>query len=179
MDDAEGAGIGVIDPDLFLGEPVFEQLVFHPLIRQRTRRIEPQRLEIAGQHLHGRNATGLDRLDELGAGGEWKVIAAPQPEALGIGQVVHRGGAGRRDVDDACVRQRVLQAKSGAALLRGDLVAAFAFPACRVLHRVRLVENDHTVEARPGSEPASALNHSTICFTRDILSSRASERSVA
>ena len=61
------------------------------------------------------------------------------------------GGAGRRDVDDARVRQGVLQPKPGAALLRRSLVTAFTLPARGVLHRVRLVEDDDTVEI--GAQP--------------------------
>ena len=45
----------------------------------------------------------------------------------------------------------MLQPKPGAALLRRSLVAAFALPAGRVLHRVRLVENNHAVEI--GAQP--------------------------
>jgi len=64
-----------------------------------------------------RRAAGLDRLDKFGAGGEREIITAPKPEPLGVGEVVHRGGAGRRDVEDAGVWQRVLQAQAGAALI--------------------------------------------------------------
>ena len=59
---------------------------------------------------------------------------------------MNRGGAGRRDVDDARVWQGMLKAKSGTALLRRSLVATLALPAGRVLHRVRLVEDDDTVK---------------------------------
>ena len=45
----------------------------------------------------------------------------------------------------------MLQAKACAALLRCRLIAAFALPARGVLHRVRLVEDDHAVEI--GAQP--------------------------
>ena len=108
-------------------------------------------MHIARQHLHRRDAARLDRLDELGARGERKILAAPQPEALGVGEVMNRGGAGRRDIDDARVRQRMLKAKPGAALLRRSLVAAFTLAACGILHRVRLVEDNDPVEV--GAQP--------------------------
>ena len=100
---------------------MLDQLVFDALVGERAGGIETERLEVARQHLHRRDAAGLDRLDELGAGGEREILAAPQSEALGIGEIVDRGGAGRRDVDDARVRQGMLQAKPRAALLRGGL----------------------------------------------------------
>ena len=66
-----------------------------------------------------------------------------------------RRGAGRRDIDDAGVRQRVLKPQAGAALLRGGLVAAFALAAGGVLHGVALVEDDHAVEI--GAQPFDDL----------------------
>ncbi len=49
-------------------ELVLDQLVFDAIIGERPCRIEAERPQIAGQHLHGRHAAGLDRLDEFGAG---------------------------------------------------------------------------------------------------------------
>ena len=42
----------------------------------------------------------------------------------------------------------MLQAQAGAALLRGNHLAALALAAGRVLHGVALVEHDHAVETR-------------------------------
>ncbi len=112
-------------------------------------------MQVARQHFHGGDAAGLDRLDEFGARGEREILAAPEAEPLGIGEIVDGGGAGRGDIDDARVRQRVLQAQAGAALLRGGLVAALAFAAGGVLHGVALVENDHSVEI--GAQPFDDL----------------------
>ena len=63
---------------------------------------------------------------------------------------MHGRGAGRRDVDDARIGQRVLQAQAGTALLRGHLLAALALAARGVLHGVALVEHDHAVEGGRG-----------------------------
>ena len=134
---------------------VLDELVFDALVGERARGIEAERLEVARQHLHRRDAAGLDRLDELGAGGEREVLAAPQAEPLGIGEIVDRGGAGRRDVDDAGIRQRVLEPQARAALLRRRLVAALALAAGGVLHGVALVEDDHAVEV--GAQPFDDL----------------------
>ena len=112
-------------------------------------------MQIARQHLHRRDAAVLDRLDELGAGGEREILAAPEAEPLGVGEIVDGGGAGRGDIDDAGVRQGVLEPQARAALLRGGLVAAFALAADGVLHGVALVENDHSVEV--GAQPFDDL----------------------
>ena len=109
---------------------------------------------------------------ELGAGGEGEVRAAPQAEPLGIGEILHRGGAGRRDVDDAGIGQRVLQAQAGAALLRGRLLAALGLAAGGVGHGVAFVEHDHAVEV--AAQPVDDL-----LDARGPLPSRSSERSVA
>ena len=97
---------------------MLDQLVLDAFVGQRPRRIEAERLEVACQYLHRCDAAGLNRLDELATRRERKVLAAPQPEALGVGEVMNRGGAGRRDIDDARVRQCMLQPKPSTALLR-------------------------------------------------------------
>src|SRR6266702_1845563 len=72
MDDAERAGISVVDTNLLGRELMFDEFVFNSLVGQRARSIEAERLEVARQHLHRRDSALLDRLDELGPGGEWK-----------------------------------------------------------------------------------------------------------
>ena len=103
VDDLEGVGIGIVDADLLVGQFVLEQVVFDAVIGERTRRIEAERFEVAGEHLHRRDAAVLDRRDELGTVGEGKILAAPDAEALRIGKVLDRGRAGGRDIDDAGV----------------------------------------------------------------------------
>ena len=147
-------------------------LIFDAFIGERPRGIEAERLHVARQHLHGGDPARLDRLDEFRARGEGKILAAPKAEPLGIGEIMNGGGARRRDIDDAGVGQGVLEAQPGAALLRGGLVAALAFAAGGVLHRVAFVENDHAVEI------ARRANRRSGC-TRETFSSRSSERSVA
>ena len=155
MDDAERAGIGVVDANLLGRELVLDEFVLDALVGQRARRVETERLEVARQHLHGRDAALLDRLDELGAGGEREIVAAPQSQPLGVGEIVHRRGAGRRDIDHAGIRQGVLEPQARAPLLRGRLVTALALAANRVLHGVALVEDDHSVEV--GAQPFDDL----------------------
>src|SRR5258706_2835621 len=77
MDDAECASVGVIDTNLLGCELVFDKLVFDALIRQRARNVEAERLEVSGQHFHGRDTALLDHLDEFSPGGEWKILTAP------------------------------------------------------------------------------------------------------
>ena len=157
MDDAERTGIGIIYADLFGRELVLDQLVFDTLVGQRASGIETERLEVARQHFHRCNPTLLDRLDELGPGREWKIVAAPQSQPLRIGEIVHRGGASRGDVDHSGVRQGVLEPQARAPLLRGRLVAAFALATNRILHGVAHVEDDHSVEI--GAQPFDDLPH--------------------
>ncbi len=70
---------------------------------------------------------------------------------------MHRRGARRGDVDDAGIRQCVLEAKPRAPLLGRCLVTALAFTANRVLHRVALVKDDDAVEVR--AQPFDDLLH--------------------
>ena len=155
VDDGEGAGIGVVDAPLLGGELVFDQLVFDAVIGERAGGVETERPQIAGEHLHGGDTAILDRLDELGAGGEGEVLAAPEAEPLGVGEIVDGRRARGRDIDDARVRQGVLQAQARTALLRGRNIASFSFAATGILHGVALVENDHSVEV--GAQPFDDL----------------------
>ena len=154
------------------GELVLDQLVLDAVVGERAGRIEAERLEIARQHFHGGDAAGLDRRDELGARGEGKVLAAPEAEALGIGEIVDRGGAGRRDIDDAGVGQGVLQAQArrGPAARRAWSPRSPLPPAafCMAWLSSKMITPSK-------SEPSQ----STICWTRETFSPRASERSVA
>ena len=155
VDDGEGAGISIVDAPLLGGQLVLDQLIFDAVERQRSGGVEAERAKVAGKHLHRRDAAGLDRLDKLGAGREGKIVATPQTEALRVGKVLDRGGAGGGDIDDAGIGQGVLQAKPRAPLLRGRDIAPFSLAAASVLHRVRLVENDHSVEI--GAQPFDDL----------------------
>ena len=156
MDDAESAGIGVVDGDLLAGELMLDELVLDAFIGKRAGGIEAERLQVAGQDFHGGDPAGLDRLDEFGAGGEGEILAAPQAEALRVSQVLDLGRAGGGDVDDAGLGQSVLQPQAGAALLRGGDGAAAALAAGGVGHGVRLVEDDDAVEIRARASRRSA-----------------------
>ena len=171
VDDLECARIGIVDAHLLGSEPVLNQLVFDLLIGERAGRVEAERLQVSGEDFHGRDTARLDRFDELGAGGEGEIRAAPQTEALCIGEIVHRSGAGRRDIEHTGVWQGMLKAQARASLLGGRQVAAFALAAGRVLHGVALVEDDHSIEV--AAQPIHDLLHPR------NLSSRASDRSVA
>ena len=172
VDDAECAGIGVVDADLLGRELVLDQLVLDAFVGQRARRIEAERLEVARQHLHCRDATFLDRLDELGAGGEREVLATPQAEPLGIGEIVHGGGARRGDVDDAGIRQCVLEPQAPRALA-GRRAWSPRSPLPPTAFCIAWLSSKMITPSK--SEP----NHSTICRTRESFSPRSSVRSVA
>ena len=100
------------------GQLVLDELVFDALVRERARGIEAERLEIARQHLHGGDAARLHRRDELGAGGERKIPAAPEAEPLR-----HRRGSApswRRSP-----RRRAMRASGSACCRRRP-----AWPCC-------------------------------------------------
>ena len=160
VDDRERPGIGIVYAALFIGELVLDQLILDAVIGKRAGGVEPERTQVAGQHLHGGDTAILDRLDEFGAGGEGEVLAAPEAEPLGVGEIVDGRRAGGRDIDHARLGQGVLEAQARAALLRGGDVAAFALAATGVLHGVALVENNHSVEvgAQPFNDLADARN---------------------
>ena len=124
-------------------------------MRAAVRAYAAERAQIAGEHLHGRDAAILYGLDELGAIGEGEVVAAPQAEPLGIGEIVDGRRAGRRDVDDPGVRESVLEPEPRTALLRRRNVAPFSLPASGILHRVAFVEDDHSIEI--GAQPFDDL----------------------
>jgi len=166
MDDLERPGIGVVDACLLGRERVLDQLVFDPIVGERAGGEEAERLQVAGEHLHRRDAAGLDRGDELRAVGEGEVLTAPQAEALRVGEVLDGRRAGGRDVEHARVRQRVLEPQAGPALLRGRGVTAFASAAGGVLHGVALVEDDHSVEVGP--EPIYDLAHPRNTFLSGV-----------
>src|SRR3546814_3867002 len=79
---------------------MFEKLIFDPVERQRARRIETKRLQVAGEHLHRRDAALLDRGDEFAARRERKIGPAPKTEALRISEVLHGRRAGGRHIND-------------------------------------------------------------------------------
>ena len=87
VDHLEGAGVGVVDAPLLGRERVLDELVLDALVGERPRGVEAEALEVAGQHLHGRHAAGLDGLHELGPRGEGEIRAAPQARGAG-----HRRG---------------------------------------------------------------------------------------
>src|SRR3546814_10252113 len=64
VNDLERAGIGVIDAGLLGCQPVFDDLIFDPFVGQRASGIEAERFEVAGEHFHRGDATGLDRSEE-------------------------------------------------------------------------------------------------------------------
>ena len=75
-----------------------------------------------------------------------KIAAGPKTEPLRVREILHARGAGRRDIDNARLRQRMLQAQSCAALLRRQLVAAITLLACGIRHGVRFVKENDAVE---------------------------------
>jgi hypothetical protein len=155
MNDGESAGIGVVDTGLLRRQRVLDQLVFHAVEGERAGGVEAERAQVARQHLHRRDTAGFDRFDKFGPGREREILAAPEAETLSISEIVDGGGAGRRDVGDAGVRERVLETKPGAALLRGGDIATFTLATSSILHRVRLVENHRSIEI--GAQPFNDL----------------------
>src|SRR3546814_18650177 len=86
---------------------MLEKFIFDAVERERARRVEAERLQIARQHLHGRDSAILDRRDKFAARREGKVGAAPEAEALCISEVLDGRRAGRGNID----RKSVVQGK--------------------------------------------------------------------
>ena len=172
VDDLERVGIGVVDAALLGRQRVLDELVFDALVGERPGGVEAERLQVAGQHLHRRDAAVFDRRDKIGAGRERKITGAPEPEPRGIGEVLHRRGAGRRDVDDARVGQRMLQAQPRLALLRRLLVAALALVAGGVGHGMASSKTMTPSKLGAVSEPGSRPSQSMICSRREASPSR-------
>ena len=85
---------------------------------------------------------------------------------------MNRSRTGGRDVDDAGIRQSMLQPQARAALLRGRPrtiasnrleVTPLALATKRVLHGVALVEDDHSVEV--GAQPFNDLTRARKLFS--------------
>lgn len=139
---------------------MLNQLVLDPVIGQGSGGIEAEGAKIAGQHLHRCDTAGLDGSDEFGPGGKREILAAPQAETLGIGEIVDGSSACRRDVDDSSAGEGVLEPQAGTALLRRRNIASFSLSAAGVLHGMALVEDDYPVEigAQPIDDLADARN---------------------
>ena len=145
VDDLERAGVGIVDTTLGGAQGVFEDLDLDAVVRERAGLVQSKRLQVAGDDFERGDPARFHRGDELRAGLERRLAGGPKSQAPGVGEAGHGGGAGRGDVGDARVGQRVLQAKPGAALLRRRDFAAAAFGAGGVGHRVRLVEHENPV----------------------------------
>src|SRR3546814_19180069 len=118
---------------------MLEKFIFDAVERERARRVEAERLQIARQHLHGRDSAILDRRDKFAARREGKVGAAPEAEALCISEVLDGRRAGRGHIDDAGIWERVLTPTPGTSLLRRLVFAANPL-ASRALGTPKLVQ---------------------------------------
>ena len=125
---------------------MLQDLDLDPVVGERPGLVEAEGLEVARDHFHRGDAAGFHGGDELDPGLEGGFAGGPESEPAGIGEAGDGGGAGRRDIGDARIRQRVLQPEAGAALLgRLDLAAAALRPG-GIGHGMRLVEDHRPVE---------------------------------
>src|SRR3546814_14517143 len=97
---------------------MLEKFIFDAVERERARRVEAERLQIARQHLHGRDSAILDRRDKFAARRAGKVGAAPEAEALCISEVLDGRRAGRGLLADAGIWVRALKPHHGPYLPR-------------------------------------------------------------
>ena len=155
MDDLVGIGVAVIDRDLSGGQLMHQHLVFDPGIGEGPREIEPERLQVARDHLHGGNAPSLHRGDKFCPRHEGEIASAPKAKSRSIGEIADNRRAGGRDVEHAGVGHGVLQREASEALLGRLLVAAVGLFAGSIRHGVAFVEGDDTVE--PFAEPGRHL----------------------
>ncbi|CAB4910383.1 unannotated protein [freshwater metagenome] len=148
VDDRPCIGIGVVHRDLVDRELMLQDVVLDAGEAQRARGVEPLHLEIARDQLQRRDPAPAQAFHERLAVGEGRA-RPPQPEACGVGEIVHVRCARGGDVEDAGAGKEVLQADAGDPLVGPVLGAEAAFAAGDTRHLVRLVEHDHAVEAVP------------------------------
>ena len=120
VDDLERLGIGVVDAPLGLAERVLQDVDLHAVVGKRSGLIKSEGLEIARNDFERGDAARFHRGDEIGPRLERGFAGGPQPQTLGIGEAGKRGGAGGRDVGDACVGQGALELQA----LRGPAARA-------------------------------------------------------
>ena len=152
-------------------ERMIEDFDLDAFVGERARGIEAERLQIARHHFHGGDAAFLHGGHELGAARERRsgrgqragacpglrsgVVVAPQAEPLRVGEILDRRRAGRGDIDDAGIGQRMLEPQACEALLGRSAVATLALAAGRIGHGVRFVEDNDAVAIAP--EPIDDL----------------------
>ena len=149
VDDGPGIGVSVVDLDLRGRQFVPQDLIFDTGEAQRSRHVEPSRLEIACDQFHGGDPALANAGDELLAIGERR-LRSPEPEPHGIGKVVDLGRPRRRGVEDPRGGQMVLEPNAADALLRSLLGSECALASCDTAHLVRFVEGDDAVEIGAG-----------------------------
>ncbi|ARU03147.1 hypothetical protein LOKVESSMR4R_03924 (plasmid) [Yoonia vestfoldensis] len=154
VDDLVGIGVAVVYGDLSGAQLMDQHLVFDPGIGEGPRQIEPKRLQVARDHLHGRNAPGLHRGDELGPRHEGEIAGAPETEARSIGKIADDCGTGRRDIENPCIGRGVLQREASEALLGRLLVAAVGLFSGSIRHGMAFIKSNDPVEpiAEPGRD---------------------------
>jgi len=155
VDDLVGISVAVVDRDLGGRQLMDQHLVFDPGIGEGPREIEPKRLQVAGNHLHGGDAPGLHRGDKFCPRHEGEISRAPETEARSIGKIANDRRPGGRDIEYAGVGHGVLQREARKALLRGLFVAAVGLFAGGIGHGVAFIKSDDPVE--PLAEPGGHL----------------------
>ena len=130
VDDLEGLGIAVVDAPLRGGEGVVEDVDLDALVGQRAGLVEAEGLQVAGDDFHGGDASGLHGGDEVGAPVEGVVVGGPEAEPGCVGEPGNGGGSGGGDIEDAGVREGVLEAQPGGGPA-GSLSSRGARSSCR------------------------------------------------
>ena len=148
MQDLEDVGIAVVMGDLVRREVDLKDIVADALERDGPRHVEPERLEVAGHHFHGRHTALLHLGVEMGSRPEGRIGATPQTETVGIAEILDAGGRGGRSIDDARGGTAVLQGQAGKPLERGGLGPVTHIARPRIGERMGLVERDHALEGR-------------------------------
>ena len=144
-DDLPCLGAAVVGPGLVVFEVVDERPVVDAVVGNGPGEVEPHRLQVFRHELHRRDAACRHLLDERLDARE-RGAPAPEPEARGVGEVRDLRRAGRARVDDAGVREPVLEIDPDERPLRRFLNAPAALAVEGGGHVVALVEDDHALE---------------------------------
>ena len=140
-------GAAVVGLGLVILQVVDERPVVHAVVGHAPGEVEPHRLQVFGDQLHRRDAARADFLDERLDGREGRA-PAPEPQAGGVGEVRDLGGARRAGVDDAGVREPVLQLDHRERPLGRFVDAPGAGGVEGSAGVVALVEDDDALEVR-------------------------------
>src|SRR3546814_16111541 len=131
---------------------MFEDVIFHAGIGQRTGGIDTHGFQLSRDQLHRCDAAIADPCGERFAVDEGSALT-PKAKPGRIGQIVAVGSTSGGRVNDTGPRHPVLELNSCNALLLSRRGAAPPFPTSTASHAVPFAQPDQAVEFFPAPTP--------------------------